>query len=76
MVFCAEPNFSKIDVYNAPKLFVARHPISGKKVLDIGQQDVKKIVSRYGIAISVYTEINKEGVKVSGIRIDTAESTG
>ena len=67
---------SKVDVENTPKIFVSQHPRSGRKIIDVGLQNVKKIISRFGVSISVFNEIDESGKHVTGVKIETIESTG
>lgn len=63
----------KIERQNVPSLFINKDLKTKQRFVDIGRQRVRRLLSRFGIIITVFNEIDSNGNHVSGVTVDTDE---
>lgn len=63
----------KIERQNVPSLFINKDLKTKQRFVDIGRQRVRRLLSRFGIIITVFNEIDSNGNHVSGLTVDTDE---
>jgi hypothetical protein len=71
-----EKKITFLDKFDVPRIFINKHPKSGKAHLDVGRQTYKRVPCRHGVVIHVFTSRDELGRLRQGVKVESTQTHG
>ena len=65
-----------LDKFNVPRVYINKHPKSGKPHLDVASQTYKRVPCRHGVVINVFTSRDENGRLRQGVQVESTLTHG